>query len=524
LTGLRFFAAAMIVWLHLYGFGIVTGPEYPLGIGVSLFFILSGFILAHNYQDISLSSFAVFFRARIAKIYPLHIATLVIVLLLVPTRYSPGGASEDYGILLTNAALLQSWIPSTDVIFSFNGPSWSLSNELFFYFCFPFIMMVRRFVIGIFLVWMALFAALIVLAGMRPEMMEPMTWRNVLQFNPFFRIGEFVAGIIIYEYMYKAVRDARFKRVTVSALQMVAAVFFAFGIPWLLSLLTDVMAGSRFFEGGSGELLDMWLELTGGVLPGAFLIFAFSLPNGVLGWVVSRQPFKLLGEISFATYMIHHILLRYFVSAGLWSEQASAITTVLYLAATYAGSYVLWKFVEIPMQRLIRGLPRKGRAKKYALPNGVAGVAPYLVTAVLGIYIYSAYSHQSALIMARDQRYVYDNGMDVMLTSSSRCEEGICITLEWHRSERCKRPMRRVLQVLNESRKPVVELEHALGGEGYGVCVTDKYVDEIVVPGDKLDKAAYLRLGLKEFDARFVAFEYDGEKYKKWMMVQKILQ
>jgi peptidoglycan/LPS O-acetylase OafA/YrhL len=49
-------------------------------IGVSFFFILSGFILAYNYRDSMLNqiSNSNFYIARIARIYPLHLLTLLI--------------------------------------------------------------------------------------------------------------------------------------------------------------------------------------------------------------------------------------------------------------------------------------------------------------------------------------------------------------------------------------------------------------------------------------------------------------
>ena len=42
-------------------------------------------------------------------------------------------------ILFANLSYLQSWIPNSSVYFSFNAPSWSLSNEVFFYLCFFFL-------------------------------------------------------------------------------------------------------------------------------------------------------------------------------------------------------------------------------------------------------------------------------------------------------------------------------------------------------------------------------------------------
>ena len=50
-------------------------------VGVSFFFVLSGFIIAYNYQEKLLEKTATkrtFWVARLARIYPLHLLTLLI--------------------------------------------------------------------------------------------------------------------------------------------------------------------------------------------------------------------------------------------------------------------------------------------------------------------------------------------------------------------------------------------------------------------------------------------------------------
>lgn len=105
LTSLRFIFAFMVFASHLsflqktesnalsWIFDSVFCEGY---IGVSFFFILSGFILAYNYQDGILKnkkSKKAFYQARFARIFPLHILTLVISLPLT------------YGLFLQNKSL-----------------------------------------------------------------------------------------------------------------------------------------------------------------------------------------------------------------------------------------------------------------------------------------------------------------------------------------------------------------------------------------------------------------------------------
>ena len=88
LTPLRGIAALMIVLFHF------TGPVLPNldptahtmvvangYLAVDLFFLISGFVICHVYQQrfarsVSMAKFLGFVRARFARLYPMHIATL----------------------------------------------------------------------------------------------------------------------------------------------------------------------------------------------------------------------------------------------------------------------------------------------------------------------------------------------------------------------------------------------------------------------------------------------------------------
>src|SRR4029077_17422654 len=89
LTSLRFFAATMIVIGHGSGeFGFHLSPDslFALNSGVSFFFVLSGFILYYNYPALpNRSAVSAFYAARFARIWPLHIFALILVLIAFPS-------------------------------------------------------------------------------------------------------------------------------------------------------------------------------------------------------------------------------------------------------------------------------------------------------------------------------------------------------------------------------------------------------------------------------------------------------
>lgn len=145
LTSLRFFAALWVVLFHYW-------PKLDVGftpavvergyLGVELFFVLSGFILCHVY----LSAFGEgrfrygdFLWNRLARVYPLHLATLAGMIAL-GVGAGLAGIAIDASILRwdalpANLLLVQAWgfAPAA----AFNHPSWSISAEWFAYLTFP---------------------------------------------------------------------------------------------------------------------------------------------------------------------------------------------------------------------------------------------------------------------------------------------------------------------------------------------------------------------------------------------------
>ncbi|AYN00060.1 acyltransferase [Chryseobacterium sp. 3008163] len=90
-------------------------------IGVSYFFILSGFIMiiAYNNKNINVLNY---YKNRFARIYPMYIFALL--LFLVITK------NNNNEQIFYNVVGLQSWIPGFPL--TLNTPGWSISVEIFF--------------------------------------------------------------------------------------------------------------------------------------------------------------------------------------------------------------------------------------------------------------------------------------------------------------------------------------------------------------------------------------------------------
>ena len=103
-------------------------------VGVSFFFVLSGFILTYTYvKQIKDKNFdnKKFLIKRVFRLGPLHFITALPFIII--SIYN-----DSFNVISTilNISFLQAWIPNVDIYYYLNTPAWSLSNEMFFYICF----------------------------------------------------------------------------------------------------------------------------------------------------------------------------------------------------------------------------------------------------------------------------------------------------------------------------------------------------------------------------------------------------
>ena len=131
LTSLRFFFALAVFAHHVIANvnRFINLPENISRIldegfiGVGFFFILSGFVLTYSYQNKILTNTVSkkdFYIARFARIYPMHLLTLLFVLIKSYVIFTPE-IPFNIGLFFTNLFLLQSFVPVYDVYFSFNS-------------------------------------------------------------------------------------------------------------------------------------------------------------------------------------------------------------------------------------------------------------------------------------------------------------------------------------------------------------------------------------------------------------------
>ena len=139
----RFVAALGVFIFHLKNIDKGISPVWngSYGLFVDMFFILSGFVISYSYPSTptGMRSYTRFLVRRIARIYPLHLVTLLIFAVLALVGIAGPTSHASFSDFVQNLFLVQAW-GITDHL-SFNSPAWSISAELFCYLLFPLFML-----------------------------------------------------------------------------------------------------------------------------------------------------------------------------------------------------------------------------------------------------------------------------------------------------------------------------------------------------------------------------------------------
>jgi peptidoglycan/LPS O-acetylase OafA/YrhL len=253
-------------------------------LAVGLFFLLSGFILAYTYegQIDGASGRTRFWEARLARIYPVYLLSLVL-------SYT-FAASLPFSTRLAVLGMVQAWNPfNPDMAGAWNYPAWTLSTEAFFYLCFPFVVpwISRRSDRALFWLTGALLTVCVV--GHTP-VMGLGDWKNHAVFLerviplPVLRLPEFLLGLTMGLQFLRDqnAQDQNARDWTSRPLRVYPAVFATVAA---LSLS-----------------LGDWVSVV--ILPFAVLVYELARGGSWLAKFLSMRIMFLLGGASYAIYLL----------------------------------------------------------------------------------------------------------------------------------------------------------------------------------------------------------------------------
>lgn len=344
LTGLRGVAALWVVAFH-YNLGPFAPlhfgravPVIRLGyLGVDLFFMLSGFVIWHVHADDfrrpSLTSLRRFVGLRIARLYPVYLFTLLLLLgMLIAAPYIGAIALNPRNFRLhqffIDLAMLQTWGLTHKL--GWNYPAWSISAEWFCYLFFP--------------------LAAISLARFG-------SWRLIVSLAALLAalIGVYV--LVFGETMNQAIGAAALARALIEflmgcVLRRIADVLPIERIRWTFPFLALLALAVASFE------LGLALASFTPVVLFPVLILAASTSGNLIGRIAAWRPLVTIGTASYSLYLMQvpvqkgvHVLATIIAEAR---PLSSALAVLAYLAALTAATILVHLLVEAPSRRFLR--------------------------------------------------------------------------------------------------------------------------------------------------------------------------
>jgi peptidoglycan/LPS O-acetylase OafA/YrhL len=355
LTGLRWLAAFMVWGFHLKSVMPSSNDSLTVffetvskgGIGVSFFFVLSGFVLVWSYRQGDTSR--AFLQRRFAKIYPNHAFALICTLLvLAATGAAIGGWS-----VLGNALLINSWFIQDGFPNALNPVAWTLCCEAFFYVTLPFLLpRLRRRSTEQLYVWLSVVPLVALLVNTVASNALPAFAAAHLGFFPPTRYHEFFVGVLVGELVVRG-RWAGPGLWQSSALLVVTYVAHS----WVdVSVVVPVVFAALIAAATTADLTGQ---------------------RSLWRW----RPLVLLGEASYAFYLVHYLVMTTVVVVlerldgqhRFWfGEQPLLGGAGLFVAGTMVISllmaFAMYRWLERPMMRVL-GPRRRPHASKQVVPG-----------------------------------------------------------------------------------------------------------------------------------------------------------
>ncbi|TDV41056.1 acyltransferase family protein [Actinophytocola oryzae] len=370
LTGSRVIPALFVFLFHANGEAFFASQDFTAKYtsvvyqggwaALTFFFVLSGFVLTWGVRPADGATG--FWRRRICKIYPNHLFTgvagVLLVLLLTANTSVFGGQEPTGGTIIRHLLLIQSWSPDWMVRTAINPPAWSLSCEVLFYLLFPlFYAGIRRIRPERLWAWFAGVASLacvvvpVVAATVIPHK-DPIPGMGfsleqfwfMVQFPPTRGI-EFVLGMLL-------------ARIVITRRRLPISIGGA------VALLVGAYAAAPLFPvvvSNNAILL----------IPMCLLIARMAVHDweGRTTWFSGKLMVRL-GEITFAFYLWHQIVLMYgdyLLGNKSYSTPVGILVVLLLFGVSLALGTLLYTYWEMPIMRKF-GTPRRWRKQQALEP------------------------------------------------------------------------------------------------------------------------------------------------------------
>ncbi len=345
ITFTRFIAAVSIVVFHfgknIFPFNLpsLSFLFEQANVGVSYFFLLSGFVMIIAYGNQEKVSPMKYYQNRFGRIYPIYFLAIVLWFVWHIVAIQP----MNYLGILCDLFAVQSWVLNTAL--RFNLPGWSICVEILFYLLFPILfnsvykrIQCKYIVIGSLLIW-------IVTQIFLNYRTSPLFNNGISVFpghtmyHPLMHLNEFLLGNAAGLFFMQRLKNLKRN----------------LDVPVLICLVGIVLALKYSFG----------LNYHDGLLAVFFipLIVFMASNNGILTRIMEHKSLIFLGEASYGIYILQYPVFMFanyaLVFLGLFNQTAIFYISLAILIVVSSYSY---KYIETPLREKIRRL-KLGRAE-----------------------------------------------------------------------------------------------------------------------------------------------------------------
>ena len=367
LTPLRGIAAIFVVLHHS---DLFFGSFLPASlthffqnswIWVDFFFILSGFILSYSYGSffkkvITWTTYKKYLAARLARIYPLYLATWIWAFLVVRVIVSLAkGIDDSIADILNVKAFLPGVFFLQDLHLykksPLNFPAWSIAAEWWIYMLFPFLMPFFSTANRAKMIF--IFVAIVVSYGvmkffLAPQMLvasyDTPTINMTADFDLFRCMAGFCTGMLLHVVYQKRIAYPLFR-------QNWCFCLFASATIWAIH----------------ATVMDILIV---GLFPFVLLCAAYNTTG--IKKILDMKILQRLGDWSFSIYMVHGPIILMFFSYSVYKNSTvfSTVTSspsggeinyavsvkfcVVLLVLTLLVASITYRFIELPARKYLK--------------------------------------------------------------------------------------------------------------------------------------------------------------------------
>lgn len=318
------FVAALYVFLYHANARIHLEFQWPINwilsngaVGMSLFFVLSGFILTYTYGS---SVGSGYFMKRLNRIFPAYLFCGLITLpfLFMQSGYDLNGIIKSLTSISLYITATQSWITPSFFAWNFGG-TWSISTEMFFYACFPLVLKnINKENINYVALISLAFCGLLIPASLvfNPEIQIPVYYAT-----PIYRLPEFIIGVVAAKYMQYGLKVKWPAVIVASFIALFATSFPMKGymqhnmviVPAIAIILVGIsqVGTTKILKPfvWMGEIsYSFYLMQCAGFMFFDYLRPSFIYDNGLIGWLILYITFTIAAQISYSLFEKRNIV------------------------------------------------------------------------------------------------------------------------------------------------------------------------------------------------------------------------